>query len=258
MNAIRSVLFYIYMYGFMTLFGLTGLPLLLLPRAWSRAYLRAYLNVLWFGLAAIQGVRFEVRGREHLPEGGALVASKHMSMWETLAFWEILPDPAIILKKSLIYMPFFGWFAVKLGNISIDREGGSKALKKMLRDAAARGAEGRQVLIFPEGTRVAPGEAPDFKPGIAGLYMSMGVPCVPVALNSGVFLKTYCGRKRGGLIVVEFLPAIQPGLDKREFMRQLHERINSASSRLEGMGAGAPQSDQSLSDQSLLGKTDRA
>jgi 1-acyl-sn-glycerol-3-phosphate acyltransferase len=238
MNTLKSYVFYLFMYGLMVAMGLIGLPLLLAPRSWSRAYLRLYLKGLWFGLRWIYGITFEVRGREHLPAEGALVASKHMSMWETLAYWEILPDPAIILKKSLIYMPFFGWFAVKLGNISIDRTGGAKALKKMLRDAARRGSQGRQVLIFPEGTRVAPGEAPDFKPGIAGLYLSMNVPCVPVALNSGVFLKSYCGLKRKGRIVVEFLPAIPPGLDKPAFLRQLHERINAASGKLEGMGEG--------------------
>ena len=153
-------------------------------------------------------------------------------MWETLAFWGILPDPAIILKKSLVYMPIFGWYAVKLGNISIDRKGGSKTLRKMLKDAAQRGQEGRQVLIFPEGTRVEPGDNPELKPGIAGLYQSMGVPCVPVALNSGVYLKNYCGLKKPGTIIVEFLEPIDPGLDKATFMQTLHERISTASDRL--------------------------
>lgn len=141
MRFLRSLIFYIWMYGLMIVFGLAGTPFLLGPRSWARGILRAYLKVVWFGMRWIMGVTFEVRGREHLTSGGALVASKHMSMWETLAFWEILPDPAIILKKSLVYMPIFGWFAVKLGNISIDRKGGGKALKGMLRDAAARGSE---------------------------------------------------------------------------------------------------------------------
>ena len=232
MTLIRSLIFYIYMYSLMVFMGLVGLPLLLGPRTWSRSWLRVYLKMLWFGLRWIYGVTFEVRGREHLPAGGALVASKHMSMWETLAFWEILPDPAIILKKSLVYMPFFGWFAVKLGNISIDRDGGGKALKGMLRDAAKRGSENRQVLIFPKGTRVRPGEAPEFKPGIAGLYKSMNKPCIPVALNSGVHLETYCGLRKPGLIVVEFLEPIAPGLDKASFMNELHTRINQATDAL--------------------------
>ncbi|RKQ94223.1 lysophospholipid acyltransferase family protein [Maricaulis maris] len=232
MRLLRSLVFYIWMYGLMAVFGLIGTPLLLGPRHWARKILRAYLKVVWFGMRWILGVRFEVRGRQHLTDGGALVASKHMSMWETLAFWEILPDPAIILKKSLVYMPFFGWFAVKLGNISIDRDGGGKALKGMLRDAAKRGSENRQVLIFPEGTRVRPGEAPEFKPGIAGLYKSMNKPCIPVALNSGVHLETYCGLRKPGLIVVEFLEPIAPGLDKASFMNELHTRINQATDAL--------------------------
>lgn len=232
MTQIRSVLFYIFMYGMMVIMGLLGTPLLLGPRSWSRSFLRLYLNVIWFGLRLICGVTYEVRGRENLPEGGALIASKHQSMWETLAFWGILPDPAIILKKSLIYMPFFGWFAVKLGNISLDRKGGAKALRKMLKDAATRAEEGRQVLIFPEGTRVEPGENPNLKPGVIGLYNSMNVPCVPVALNSGVHLSNYCGLRKPGKIVVEFLEPIPPGLDKTSFTEVLHKRISTASDAL--------------------------
>lgn len=232
MTTLRSFFFYLYMYGLMIIVGLGGIPLILGPRSWSRGLLKFYLKLLWPGLAVICGVKIEIRGRENLPQGGALIASKHQSMWETLAFWGILPDPAIILKKSLIYMPIFGWYAVKLGNISIDRKGGSKTLRKMLRDAAQRGQDGRQVLIFPEGTRVEPGENPELKPGIAGLYQSMGVPCVPVALNSGVYLKNYCGLKKPGTIIVEFLEPIEPGLDKASFMRTLHERISTASDRL--------------------------
>ena len=232
MNTLRSLIFYIYMYGLMAIFGLAGAPLLLGPRRWARAYLRIYLHVIWGGLRLICGVHYEVRGLEHYPEDGALVAAKHQSMWETLAFWGILKDPAIILKKSLIYMPFFGWFAVKLGNISIDRTAGASALRKMLRDAATRASEGRQIVIFPEGTRTEPGDNPDYKPGIVGLYQAMKVPCVPVALNSGVHLSNYCGLKKPGKIVVEFLEPIPPGLDKSEFMRVLHDRISKASNAL--------------------------
>lgn len=232
MTTLRSLIFAIYMYGLMVVFGILGLPTLLGPRSWARGMLKTYLFVLWFGLRWICGVRYEVRGREHLPEGGALIASKHQSMWETLAFWGILPDPAIILKKSLVYMPFFGWFAVKLGNISIDRKGGASTLRAMLKQAKQRGSEGRQVLIFPEGTRTAPGENPEYKPGIVGLYQAMKVPCIPVALNSGVHMTNYCGLRKPGLIVVEFLEPIPPGLEKKQFLDLLHEHISNASDRL--------------------------
>ncbi|MHA6288920.1 lysophospholipid acyltransferase family protein [Maricaulis sp. CAU 1757] len=232
MRVLQSFVLYVWMFGLMVVMGGLGLPLLLAPRRWMIGFMRIYLKLLWLGMRVIYGVTFEVRGRENLPTGGALIASKHMSMWETLAFWDILPDPAIILKKSLVYFPIFGWYAVRLGNISIDRAGGSKALKQMLRDARKRAGEGRQVLIFPEGTRVAPREHPEFKPGIAGLYGAMNVPCVPVALNSGVFLKSYCGLKRPGRVIVEFLEPIPPGLDKRAFLDTLHTRINEASDAL--------------------------
>jgi 1-acyl-sn-glycerol-3-phosphate acyltransferase len=230
MRTLRSLVFQTYMYVLMIGMGLLALPILLAPRGWVQWFLRLYLSLVWGGLHLMCGVTYEVRGQ--IPEGGALIASKHQSMFETLAFWSILPDPAIILKRSLSFIPVFGWYAMRLGNISVDRSAGSKALRKMLKDAAQRGEEGRQVVIFPEGTRVEPGENPEFKPGIAGLYKSMGVPCVPVALNSGVYLENYCGLKKPGRVIIEFLEPIQPGLDKASFMHDLHERIGTASDAL--------------------------
>ena len=232
MNAVRSILFVTVLYGLMPIMGILGAPLLLGPRSWARGYFRVYLAIIFGWARLVMGIRYQVRGEAHLPQGGALIASKHHSMFETLAFWAILPDPAIILKKSLAYLPFFGWFAMKLGNIAIDRKGGAKTLRKMLRDARQKAEEGRQVLIFPEGTRVAPGERPDFKPGIVGLYQSMGVPCVPVALNSGLCWPAHGPWRRPGLITVEFLEPIPPGLDKQTFLEELHKRINAASDAL--------------------------
>jgi 1-acyl-sn-glycerol-3-phosphate acyltransferase len=232
MTSARSTVFLIYMYSTLIIIGLVGLPALLGPRNWVRKWVRLYLSVTWFGLRWISGVTYEVRGLDHLPRGGALIGSKHMSMWETIAFWTILPDPAIILKQSLSFIPVFGWFAMALGNIKVDRAGGAKALRTMLQDAEKRGQEGRQVVIFPEGTRVEPGERPDLKPGIAGLYKSMKVPCVPVALNSGVYLKKYCGLRKPGKIVIEFLDPIQPGMDKSAFLETLHDRINTGTDAL--------------------------
>jgi 1-acyl-sn-glycerol-3-phosphate acyltransferase len=232
MNVLRGTIFQIYMYTLMIAMGLIAVPLLLGPRSWVRSFLRLYLNLVWGGLHVMCGVTFEVRGRDHMPTGGALIAAKHQSMFETLAFWSILPDPAIILKRSLSFIPVFGWYAMRLGNISVDRTAGSKALRKMLKDATTRGEAGRQVLIFPEGTRTEPGENPEYKPGIAGLYKAMAVPCVPVALNSGVYLENYCGLKKPGRIIIEFLEPIPPGLDKASFLQTLHERIGTASDAL--------------------------
>ncbi|MBI1264425.1 MAG: 1-acyl-sn-glycerol-3-phosphate acyltransferase [Alphaproteobacteria bacterium] len=231
---IGSFLFVVWMYGLMALLGLLFAPTLLGPRSWTRWAFRVYLALVFGGLRVLCGIRYEVRGREHMPAGGALVASKHQSMFETLAFWAILPDPAIILKKELAFLPFFGWYAMKLKNIKVDRAAGAKALRDMLKQARERAGEGRQVVIFPQGTRLAPGGTDTYKPGVAGLYSAMKAPCIPVALNSGLYWPAHGFVRRPGTIVVEFLPAIGPGLSKDAFMTELETRIESASTALLG------------------------
>ena len=216
----------------MVVMGILCAPSLLGPRAWVRRILRVYLDLTFGGLALICGVKYEVRGHEHLPSGGALIASKHQSMFETLAFWHILDDPAIILKKELSYLPFFGWYAMKLKNISVDRSAGSKALRSMLKQAQERAQQGRQVVIFPQGTRVKPGAEEDYKPGIIGLYQSMEVDCVPVALNSGLYWPDKGLTRTPGTIVIEFLPPIAPGLSRKPFIGELESRIETASNAL--------------------------
>ena len=216
----------------MVVMGVICAPSLLVPRSWVRAVFQLWLGLVLGGLKIICGVEYEVRGREHVPAGGALVASKHQSMFETLAFWAILEDPAIILKKELSYLPFFGWYAMKLKNIKVDRSAGSKALRDMLNQARDRAQESRQVVIFPQGTRLKPGEADSYKPGVAGLYSAMKVACVPVALNSGLYWPARGFTRTPGRIVIEFLPPIEPGLDKKAFLAELEHRIETASNAL--------------------------
>ena len=232
MRVIGSALFVIWLYGLMAVMGLICLPALLGPRSWAKACFSLYLALVLAGLRVLCGIRFEVRGREHIPQGPALVASKHQSMFETLAFWQILPDPAIILKKELKFLPVFGWYAMKLKNVAVDRSAGAKALRNMLKAARERAEEGRQIVIFPQGTRVKPGAEESYKPGVAGLYSAMGVPCVPVALNSGLYWQGSGFVRHPGTILVEFLPAIEPGLSKGEFMATLEARIETASDAL--------------------------
>jgi 1-acyl-sn-glycerol-3-phosphate acyltransferase len=220
------------MYGLMVVMGVICAPSLLGPRSWVRAVFQLWLGLVLGGLKIICGVEYEVRGREHVPAGGALVASKHQSMFETLAFWAILEDPAIILKKELSYLPFFGWYAMKLKNIKVDRSAGSKALRDMLNQARDRAQESRQVVIFPQGTRLKPGEADSYKPGVAGLYSAMKVACVPVALNSGLYWPARGFTRTPGRIVIEFLPPIEPGLNKKAFLAELEHRIETASNAL--------------------------
>jgi len=159
-----------------------------------------------------------------------LVASKHMSMWDTMALYLVLDQPAIVLKRELLRIPFYGWYVWKATAIAIDRAAGASALRKM--SAAARQVldQGRPILIFPEGTRQKPGAPPDYKPGVAGLYALSGVTCVPVALNSGVYWTGFL--KRPGTIVLEFLEPIAPGLKRDAFMGLLESRIETATNRL--------------------------
>jgi len=226
------VLFVVWMYGLMAVMGIVCAPSLLLPRGAARACFRLYLSLVFGGLSVLCGVRYEIRGAEHRPQGGALVASKHQSMFETLAFWSILDDPAIILKKELAFLPIFGWYALKLRNIAVDRSAGSKALRVMLKTARERAEEGRQVVIFPQGTRVPPGGEESYKPGVAGLYAAMNAPCTPVALNSGLHWPGTGFVRTPGTITIEFLPAIPPGLPREAFMSELETRIETASAAL--------------------------
>ena len=232
MRVVGSALFVVWMYGLMAVMGLLCAPSLLGPRSWALACFRVYLTLVFAGLRVLCGIRYEVRGIEHLPESGALIASKHQSMFETLALWKILGDPAIILKRELSLLPVFGWYAMKLRNIAVDRSAGSKALRGMLKQARERALEGRQIVIFPQGTRVTPGASESYKPGVAGLYAAMKTPCVPVALNSGLFWPGSGFVRKPGTIVVRFLPAIAPGLNKDAFMAQLETAIETASADL--------------------------
>ncbi len=245
MNALRSLAFVIWMYGLMVVMGVLCAPSLLMSRQAVRACFDVWFKLVLWGLRVFCGLTYELRGAANVPEGGALIAMKHQSMFDTLAPWQFLKDPCIILKKSLIFLPIFGWYALRLKNIPIDRAGGAKTLKAMTKLAKVRAEEGRQVLIFPEGTRGWPGEKIAYKPGIALLYAEMGVPCVPIAVNSGLYWPPHGFERRPGKIIVEVLPAIPPGLKRAEFMRELEARIETASDALldesvpRGAGAAA-------------------
>jgi 1-acyl-sn-glycerol-3-phosphate acyltransferase len=185
--------------------------------------------VLW-GLKALAGIDMRVTGA--VPNGAALVASKHMSMWDTLALYVVLGDPGIVLKRSLLYVPFFGWYLARSTAIPIDRTAGASALRSMAKGAQGVLAEGRPVLIFPEGTRQKPGTPPAYKPGVAGLYGQLDVPCVPAALDSGVYWRGFW--KRPGTITLAFLEPIPPGLKRAQFMPILEERIEGGTRALLG------------------------
>ena len=224
----RSALFLLWFLAVTMLLSLVFLPVLLLPRGATQWLARVWSRVTFFGLKWIAGIDWEIRGAR--PTAPVLVAAKHMSMWDTLALWLALDAPAIVLKRELLRIPFYGWFLWKGAAIAIDRRAGASALRRMSEQAKAALADGRPVLIFPEGTRKAPGAAPDYKPGVAGLYAQLGVACVPVALNSGVYWKGFA--KYPGTIVLEFLPPIPPGLKRGAFMARLEADIETATAAL--------------------------
>jgi 1-acyl-sn-glycerol-3-phosphate acyltransferase len=228
MTAIRSAIFLLWFVSVTIVLSLVFLPVLLLPRGATQWLARVWSRATFFGLKLFAGIDWEIRGTR--PTTPVLVAAKHMSMWDTLALWLALDAPAIVLKRELLRIPFYGWFLWKGAAIAIDRSAGASALRKMSEQAKAALADGRPVLIFPEGTRRKPGAVPDYKPGVAGLYSQLGVACVPVALNSGVYWDGFS--KHPGTIVLEFLPAIPPGLKRAEFMRELETRIETAMAAL--------------------------
>lgn len=228
----RSILFGILFYLTTILFLVLGSPLLLGPRSWAMAALKLHARTQLWLLKQIVGLDFEVRGLDKLPAAPFLVASKHQSAWETFALIPLFHDAALLTKRELFWIPFYGWFSYKFGMIPVDRDKGAAALRRMLHAAKERIASGREIIMFPEGTRRPAGAPPDYKTGIALLYSGLGVPCVPVALNSGVFWARRSWTRKPGKIVVEILDPIPPGLPKAEFLSRLQEAIETASNRL--------------------------
>ena len=232
MTSVRSLLFVCWLYLSMALFAVGLSPALLMPYRQAMWVIRNWARFVLFGLRWIAGVKVGFRGLEHLPTGASLLAGKHQSMLDVIAPFAILPDNCFIMKKELMPLPFFGWFAWKTKMIAVDRSAHSKALKDMVRQARARHAEGRQILIFPEGTRAEVGAAPDYKPGIAALYRDLDSPCTPMATNSGVHWPAHGFRRYPGTVVYEFLPELPAGLKRAEFMALLESRIETASSAM--------------------------
>jgi 1-acyl-sn-glycerol-3-phosphate acyltransferase len=229
---VRAFLFNVLFYVTTVLFLGLGSPLLFGPRSWAMAALALHARTELWLLKTIVGTKLEVRGREKLPKGACLIASKHQSAWETFALIPLFRDPAYLMKRELFWIPFHGWFSYKFKMIPVDRDKGPTALRRMLTEAKTRAAAGREIIIFPEGTRRAPGAQPDYKTGVFLLYEALQIPCVPIALNSGLFWPRRSLKRYPGTIIVEFLDPIPPGLSKREFLPRLQETIETASNRL--------------------------
>jgi 1-acyl-sn-glycerol-3-phosphate acyltransferase len=235
MLAVRSLLFNAAFYANLIVWMLAAIPTLALPRmalmrvaqAWARSN-------LWL-LRTVAGTKVEFRGLERIPPGGLLVAAKHQSLWETFALATLFDDPTFVLKRELMWIPLFGWFLWKADMVPVDRRA-RNALREMTRRARGEVGRGRQLLIFPEGTRRPPGADPAYKHGIVHLYENLGVPCLPVALNSGLFWPRRRFIRRPGTIVVETLAPIPPGLSRDEFFHTVTQQIEAASNHLLAQG----------------------
>jgi 1-acyl-sn-glycerol-3-phosphate acyltransferase len=229
---IRSVLFNVLFYLNLFVLLCLALPTLVLPRGAILGVVRFWARSNHWLLATVCGITFELRGLERIPPGPLLIASKHQSMWETFALVPLFADPAFILKRELMWLPFFGWLAWKADMIPVDRGARSQALAAISARAKIELARNRQIVIFPEGTRRPPGAEPRYKYGVAHLYAESGVACLPIALNSGLFWPRRSIRRYPGTIIAELLHPIAPGLDKQAFLEHLQQVIESATARL--------------------------
>jgi 1-acyl-sn-glycerol-3-phosphate acyltransferase len=231
MKLVRSVIFVIWLYASMAVVGVgLWVPVLLDDRhVWTA--LRSWARCILWGLRWIVGARVRFEGLEHVPKGGALVAMKHQSMLDTVAPSLFLEKPVFVFKKELGDAPVMGAY-LKKNQIGVDRSGHAKALKDMLRGAREAVAKGRQVVIFPEGTRQELDAPPDYKPGIAAMYKDLGLPVTPVALNTGLIWKPKGLIRSSGDVTFRVLPPIPPGLPREEFMRRLENAIETEGQNL--------------------------
>lgn len=234
MILLRSIVFNVCFYVLLILLMILGLPTFVAGRRVVQSWARLWARLSLFLLERICHLNVEFRGLHNLPKGAVLIASKHQSFLETFALMVVLDDFTFVHKRELIFVPLFGWYLWATKQISIDRSKRSSSLTQLIRAARQAFAENRQLLIFPEGTRRPIGAEPAYKAGVALMQANSKTRCVPVALNSGVFWPRRRFRKRPGTIVIEFLEAIEPGLDKSKFMQVLEGRIETATNRLVG------------------------
>jgi 1-acyl-sn-glycerol-3-phosphate acyltransferase len=233
---VRSLLFNVLFYLNLAAHLIVAVPTLLLPRWGIIALARLWGRTTLWLLRAVCGIGVEWRGLEKIPRGALIVASKHQSVWETFALLQLFPDPTFIIKRELMWIPFFGWCTWRGGMIPVDRGAGKSVIPAMLVRAREALREGRQIIIFPEGTRRAAGAEPRYKYGVAHLYGEGVAPCLPIALNSGLYWPRRRFLRRPGTVLVEILDSIAPGDDKDEFFIRLQQDMEAATARLVAEG----------------------
>ncbi len=214
-----------------TVISITCLPALI-KREWALAIAKLWVRGIMTLAKVIVGIDAVTTGHEHVPQGACIIAAQHQSSYETYRMFLELERPTFVLKRELILIPIIGWFMTRIGLIGIDRGAGAGAMRKMLREAQAALDAGHQLIIFPEGTRTAPGTVRPYRPGIAALYAYCNAPIIPMALNSGVLWGKTRVLKLPGTIEFRFLPPLPAGMDKDTMLRELRARIDSASAAI--------------------------
>ena len=232
MNLLRSLVFVVWLYGSLAAVGLVYAPILLVSRRAALGAGRSWTRATLWGARWIMGIKVVITGKERLPSGSFIAAAKHQSMLDTLMPFLLLEDPAIVMKEELLAAPIFGWYAKNLGMIPVAREANAAALRTLLKAARPAIAEGRQLWIFPEGTRRKPGERGEYKPGVAALYKALGVPVAPIALDTGRCWPAKGLIRRPGVVTFAILDPIPAGLPRAEFMARLESTIDDASEAL--------------------------
>jgi 1-acyl-sn-glycerol-3-phosphate acyltransferase len=239
MTFLRSLAYAAWFYGSLGFVGLGWLPVAAFSPGATRHAMRSWASAQRWGMRWICGARTEFRGLEHIPPGACVVAMKHQSTYDTIMPFKFLKDPAFILKQELLKTPIFGLYASRAKMIAIDRGGHAKTLRKMLVDTKVQADRGRPIVIYPEGTRQEVDAPTDLKPGAYAIYRALEVPCVPMALNTGLCWQGSGFKRLPGLMVFEALPAIEPGLSREDFTRRLHDALEPATKRLVAEGRRA-------------------
>jgi 1-acyl-sn-glycerol-3-phosphate acyltransferase len=238
LTALRMRVFTYLVYPAYFLWMLIGSPFLLLPR---RALIRmmSIWGKVFIGFCRVfAGIKLEVRGREHLPAGPVLIAAKHQSAWETLALLGFFDDPCFVMKQELQKIPVMGQYIIRSHQIPLNRQGNAAEMKKLIKMAKTEvhADHGRQIILFPEGTRRPVDAPPAYRNGISMIYAMLDVPCVPLAHNAGLFWPHGYTPTRSGTIIVEFLPAIAPGMARDSFQSLIEQQLEETSNRLVAEG----------------------
>lgn len=230
LQRVRALLFSVQMYPMMLVIGLLFAPWAIFSKYGARACCKAYANWIMWTAGWMVGIRCEVRGTP--PAGGALIAAKHQSFLDILMIFSALPTGRFVMKKEILRMPVIGQYAKLIGCVAVDRAKRGGAIDKMVKEVDAGREEAGQLIIFAQGTRVVPGVKAPYKIGAGVLYDQLNQTCVPVAVNVGVSWPRKGMARYPGLAVIEFLEPIEPGLERKEFMALMEQRIETRSDEL--------------------------